>query len=42
LNGGVGVIACFGEQLSERQAGDTIKVVKESLDAIKGNFDIKT
>jgi triosephosphate isomerase len=29
LGEGLGIIACFGEQLLERQAGETIRVVKQ-------------
>lgn len=35
LDHSVGVIACIGEKLAERESGSTIKVIEEQLAAIK-------
>lgn len=37
LESGLGVIACIGEKLEEREAGKTEEVVFRQMDAIKGN-----
>lgn len=36
LSKGLKVIACIGESLAEREAGETITVVAKQLQAIKG------
>ena len=36
LKSGLGVIACVGEHLSERESNQTIEVVSRQLSAIKG------
>lgn len=38
LNGGLGVIACIGELLEEREAGKTFDVCFQQLKAYAGNF----
>lgn len=35
LDGGIGVIWCCGESLEQREAGETIKVITNQLDALK-------
>ena len=37
LESGLGVIACIGEKLDEREAGKTEEVVFRQMDAIKGS-----
>lgn len=37
---GLSVIACIGEQLSDRQSGKTMAVVAEQLDALKASLAI--
>ena len=39
IDQGLGVIACFGEKLEQRESGDTIAVVKNQLDAIRCNLN---
>ena len=38
LSSGMNVIACIGEHLSERESGDTQKVVSRQLSAIAGQL----
>lgn len=40
LNEGLGVIACIGEKLEEREAGKTFDVCYEQLKAFAGNLSV--
>jgi triosephosphate isomerase len=39
LGAGLGVIACVGEKLEEREGGKTLEVVERQLEAVAGEID---
>lgn len=40
ITGGLSVIACIGEQLADRQSGNTMTVVSEQLEALKASLTV--